>query len=118
MNSILGIHESALLLHAKRMDILAGNLANADTPGFKARDFDFQAALQSAARATRDPSDVSRVRDRLEYRVPYQPSQDGNTVETDMELARFSKNVVSYQASLMFINGRISGLRTAITGII
>jgi flagellar basal-body rod protein FlgB len=122
MDSLLGIHETSLLLRSRRLDVLANNLANADTPGFKARDFDFEAAL---AAATQDPgrtaaagtaSLLRSTQGRLAYRVPFQPSRDGNTVESDMDLSRFAQNAVAYQASLTFISGKISTLRTAITG--
>jgi len=124
MQSVLGVHEHALRLRAQRMEILAANLANADTPRFKARDFDFSAALAKAAAGpaelerthTRHLSAGDDVRLPLSYRVPFQPSRDGNTVEADMELARFAQSAVAYQASLLFLNGRINGLRLAING--
>jgi flagellar basal-body rod protein FlgB len=125
MDSILGIHEAALLYRAKRMDVLAANLANADTPHFQARDLDFASALDgafsAATRLTRtDPRHIEldplARGDALKYRVPHQPSLDGNTVEADLELARYAENAVSYQASLLFAGGRISTLRTALTG--
>jgi flagellar basal-body rod protein FlgB len=103
--------------------VLAANLANVDTPGYKARDFDFAAVLSGTTTAP----GVTRTHARhlgagaatnppLGYRNPYQPARDGNTVEADMEFARFAENSIAYQASLMFVNGKISGLRTAITG--
>ena len=124
MNAIFGIHAQALLLRTQRMDVLATNLANADTPHFKARDFDFATALDRAAghgglRVTHGrhiDSASSEARGDLAYRVPHQPSVDGNTVEADLELARFAENAVAYQASLSFIDGRISTLRLALTG--
>jgi len=121
---LLGIHEQALLLHARRMDVLATNLANADTPRFKARDFDFAATLTQAATLAGDltrtdsqhlPTSAPGATN-LAYRVPFQPARDGNTVETDLELSRFAANAVAYQASLLFVNSRIATLRTAITG--
>jgi flagellar basal-body rod protein FlgB len=108
------------------MEVLAANLANADTPNFKARDVDFAAALDDAfAAAPRlKTSDARHLRDdslalrgeRLQYRIPHQPSLDGNTVEADLELARYAENAVSYQASLLFASGKISTLRAALTG--
>lgn len=124
MDPILGIHESALLFRSRRMDVLATNLANADTPNYKARDMEFAATLSSieqqvAAARTHErhiaPSTARAAAD-LKYRNPHQPSMDGNTVEADLELARYAENAVAYQASLMFVNGRISSLRAAITG--
>jgi len=125
MESILGVHEAALLHRAKRMEVLAANLANADTPNFLARDLDFATLLDERFAGARtlkstDPEHIGSVtfaaRDRLLYRVPHQPAQDGNTVEADLELARYAENAVSYQASLLFATGRISTLRTALTG--
>jgi len=123
--SIFGVHEQALNLRAHRTEVLATNLANADTPGFKARDFDFSATLSGAAagqsqglQAThaRHIQTSSAQRPALAYRNPFQPARDGNTVETDLEFARFAENSIAYQASLRFLSGRISSLRMAIGG--
>ncbi len=125
MEPIFGVHEPALLIRASRMVVLARNLANADTPNYKARDLDFTTALSRAGRGSvRLTSTHERhlgtadlvTEDELKYRVPYQPAADGNTVEADMELSRFAENAVAYQVSLLFLNGRISSLRAAITG--
>ncbi len=126
MDPIFGLHESALLIRARRMDVLARNLANADTPGYKARDMDFTTELSRLEDGTsrltttherhlRSPRGLGSDAE-LKYRMPHQPSQDGNTVETDLEQSRFAENAVAYQVTLLFLNGRISGLRTAITG--
>ena len=124
MDSILGIHESALTFRAQRMEVIAATLANADTPHYQARDVEFSSVLDGAANAvqmrTTDPRHLSTAprvaQNELKYRNPHQPSLDGNTVETDLELARYAENAVSYQASLMFASNRISTLREAITG--
>ena len=126
MESILGVHEAALLYRARRMEVLAANLANADTPRYQARDLTFSAVLDERMvrrgrahddrRAPHRASTRSTSRESLQYRIPHQPSLDGNTVETDLELARYAENAVSYQASLLFANGKISTLRTALTG--
>jgi flagellar basal-body rod protein FlgB len=126
-DNIFGIHEQALLLHGQRISILANNLANADTPNFKARDIDFAAVLGStdeqlpltvsvthAAHIT--PLDNELPSGELKYRNPYQASLDGNTVEMPVEQAAFSENNVRYQASLQFINNRIAELQFAIAG--
>ncbi len=123
--SIFGVHEQALSLRAHRTEVLATNLANADTPNFKARDFDFSAVLSGAA-AGRSPGlqatharhiqTSSAQRPTLAYRNPFQPSRDGNTVESDLEFARFAENSIAYQATLRFLGGRISTLRMAIGG--
>ena len=106
------------------MEVLATNLANADTPRYQARDVEFGAVLQGAANAAKfsvtHPRHISAAplaaNDTLKYRIPHQPAQDGNTVEADLELARYAENAVAYQASLLFANGKISTLRAALTG--
>jgi flagellar basal-body rod protein FlgB len=126
-DNIFGIHEQALLLHGQRIGILANNLANADTPNFKARDIDFAAVLGSTDQqlplavsvthaAHMIPLDGELPSGELQYRNPYQASLDGNTVEMPVEQAAFSENNVRYQASLQFINGTIADLQFAIAG--
>ncbi len=126
-DNVFGIHEQALLLHGQRLSVLANNLANADTPNFKARDIDFAAVLRGSSDAatlpvsTTDAAHIaisdSEVPDgELMYRNPYQASLDGNTVEMPVEQAAFSENNVRYQASLTFINNQISLLQFAIAG--
>ncbi|HZF17236.1 MAG TPA: flagellar basal body rod protein FlgB [Steroidobacteraceae bacterium] len=124
---IFGNHELALMARARRAGVLAANLANADTPNYKARDIDFGNALEGAgtqgdlALATTvaahlgDTANAPAGGD-LKYRIPFQPSLDGNTVETPVEMAAFSENAVRYQASLMFINRTITTIETALTG--
>lgn len=123
----LGIHADALQVRSRRLELLASNMANADTPGFKARDIDFRAALNEATghmggvrmlrtHASHLPAHgAGAVSDAL-YRVPNQPSLDGNTVDVQMEQAAFAENAVQYQASLDFLNSRFRGLRTALKG--
>jgi flagellar basal-body rod protein FlgB len=125
MESILGVHEAALLYRARRTEVLAANIANTDTPGYQARDLEFSALLGNAQgsagqlRVT-NPKHISidplTTRESLKYRIPHQPSLDGNTVEADLELARYAENAVSYQASLLFASGKIATLRAALTG--
>ncbi|WP_423226976.1 flagellar basal body rod protein FlgB [Marinobacter halodurans] len=124
----LGIHEKALNVRVQRAEILANNLANADTPGFKARDIDFKAALGEAqgqsgelAMARTEPGHIdpdAAMSDRalLMYRNPYQPSLDGNTVDAQQEQARFMRNAMDYQASFQFLNSKFAGLTKAIKG--
>jgi flagellar basal-body rod protein FlgB len=110
----LGIHERALSLHMQRSEILASNLANEDTPGFKARDIDFAAEMQR-----QDSSSVllaSTARPDLKYRIPNQPSQDGNSVELSTEQAEFSRNAMDFQTSLTFLTLKFRGLKQAIEG--
>jgi flagellar basal-body rod protein FlgB len=126
-DNIFGIHEQALLLHGQRLGVLATNLANADTPGYKARDIDFSAVLSQTQGETQLPMQVTHAEHinfsggelpsgELKYRNPYQASLDGNTVEMPVEQAAFSENNVRYQASLNFINLRISELQFVIAG--
>ena len=124
--NVFGIHEQALLLHGQRVGILATNLANADTPNYKARDIDFSAVLSHSdaaplpLTATESAhitlSDAGGPAADLKYRNPYQASLDGNTVEMPVEQAAFSENNVRYQASLMFINLKIAEMQLAING--
>lgn len=121
-----GVHAQAMQLQSQRKSILAANIANADTPGFKARDIDFAAVLRqngsdgSGLRMTHvrhlDINGGLAGQSRLLYRVPSQPAQDGNTVDVQREQAAFAENAVRFQASIEFLNSRISGLLTAIRG--
>ncbi len=110
---IFGIHAQALAIQRRRMELLASNIANADTPGFQAKDIDFKTALDAAlagsAPANAPPGEVK-------YRVPLQPSVDGNTVDVQAEQAQFMDAAMHYQASLSFLDGRLKSLLTAITG--
>jgi flagellar basal-body rod protein FlgB len=125
-NNVFGIHEQALLLHGQRLGVLANNIANADTPNYKARDIDFSAVLSHTEEAPMamsvtqsghlSLSDGEAPMADLKYRNPYQASLDGNTVEMAVEQAAFAENNVRYQASLGFINGRIAELTLAING--
>jgi len=121
----LGNHPQALLLRERRSAVLAANLANADTPGFKARDLDFQSILKQTVPSNLTVEKTHRqhmapgqlqLDARLQYRQPNQASLDGNTVETHIEQAKYAENALQYQASLRFINGTISGLMTALRG--
>ena len=126
LDSVFGIHAKALALRAQRSEVLASNLANADTPNYKAKDIDFSAALNKAQhqQATslstthgnhRGSGDFSTPVRTL-YRTPNQPSLDGNTVDSQVEQANFAENAVRYQVSLRFLSGKIQGLMTAIRG--
>ena len=108
------------------MELLSANIANSDTPGYKARDIDFRAAMQQAGsdQAGMRRTDARHMTGRgvdtdgvqAMYRVPSQSSLDGNTVESQREHAAFMDNAVRFQASLNLLDGRIKGLRTAIRG--
>lgn len=131
IDSAIGIHADALALRSQRAEVLANNLANADTPHYKARDFDFKYALaqaqgQSPINSVRlvstQPGHIAanagagRIDAELQYRIPSQPSLDGNTVDTQIEQAEFVQNAIQYQTSLTFLSGKIRGLLTAIRG--
>ena len=126
-DSIFGIHERALYAAADRVGVLATNIANIDTPNYKARDYDFAAVLEGTSagggltlvrtHAAHLPTvDGAGTGADLKYRIPYQPSLDGNTVEAPVEQAKFAENAVRFQTSLDFINRRIAMLQLAIAG--
>lgn len=122
-----GLHPDALLVRDQRSTLLAENIANADTPGYKARDLDFQSALagakarQSGELGRTDPrhfeiSTASRSAD-AQFRLPKQTDTgDGNSVDIHEERNAFTRNAMEYQTTLNFLNSRISGLKKAITG--
>jgi flagellar basal-body rod protein FlgB len=146
LDSYLGIHPQALTLEAHRNELLAANLANVDTPNYKARDLDFKAALaaasgspmagnaaplalraSNASAASGSPaatidiagtngSTGSTADPTLKYRIPMASSLDGNTVDEQLEQTAFAENSVRYQATLTFLNGKLRDLMTAITG--
>lgn len=123
-------HQTALSLRAQRQQMLASNIANADTPHYKARDIDFRSALQSALDGRSAAVSLQRTSPRhlgsadparqyasaLLYRGETQSSVDGNTVNLDVERAHFAENAIQYEASLTFINGMLRTLQTAIQG--
>lgn len=120
----LGIHEHTLQLRASRAEVLANNLANSDTPNFKARDFDFNTVLEGESKRSlaMNVTDVSHQRGtvktdtELQYRNPYQPAIDGNTVDSQMEQSFYTENALRYNASFQFLTGRFKGLSGAIKG--
>jgi len=121
-DKLFGIHAQALNLRARRAELLAANLANSDTPNYKARDIDFRSVL--GAESARAGVGVARTHPRhsagsgvagfenvtLKYRVPAQPSLDGNPVDEQVEKGEFASNAVRYMASLDFLGKRVSGL--------
>ena len=131
LDAYLGVQQDALKVQSKRMEVLAKNLANVDTPNYKAQDIDFKTALAQAGspgsslaltttsanqignNATTGDLENSAA---LKYRVPLAPSLDGNTVDEQMEQAAFADNTVRYQATLTFLSGSLKDLVTAITG--
>jgi flagellar basal-body rod protein FlgB len=119
-------HEQAVKFRALRNEVLSSNIANADTPNYKARDIDFKSVLKGTqgsqlpmaktSQMHRDAWTTNRTGAVIQYRMPMQPTLDGNTVETDVEQAKFAENAVMYRASLSFLNGQINGLRYALRG--
>lgn len=122
------IHDDALLLRGRRTSILASNIANADTPNYKARDIDFGAMLRSAnqqqaGRVTMVTTHqdhlapgAKSMQPALMYRNPLHPSLDGNTVDSHVEQAEFSENALMYQTSFTFLNSKVTGLMKALKG--
>ena len=128
MTARLDFHANALVLRSQRQQVIASNIANADTPGFVARDFDFAKALKSVS-AQAGPGAVSTTSNGhmrlgamdarhpdMAYSVQTQPSQDGNSVDLDRERANFVDNSIRYESTLRFINGHVKTMLSAITG--
>ncbi|RRQ20944.1 flagellar basal body rod protein FlgB [Thiohalobacter thiocyanaticus] len=126
LDSLLGPMPEALNLRARRNELLASNIANADTPNYKARDIDFRAVMRNAGDeqlklASTRPGHIATTTDNyggipLKYRVPAQPSMDGNTVDMQAEQAEFSKNSVMYQTTLEFLGRKFSGIKSTLRG--
>jgi flagellar basal-body rod protein FlgB len=127
LTTTIDFQSQALLLRSDRQRVLASNIANADTPGYQARDFDFKAALSAAtsnADSTRLGSPIARgasglagapsaTEPTLRYATPSQTNLDGNTVDMDRERASFADNAVRYEATLRFVNGSLRTLHDA-----
>ena len=110
-DTLFGVHGAALEVRSQRMGLLASNIANASTPGFKAKDVDFTSALAAVEHTGGDAFAKT-----VQYRVPTQPSMDGNTVELSQEQTAFAENAVQYQTTLSFLSGRISEITRALKG--
>ena len=118
-----GIHEKAVALRNQRMELISANIANADTPLFRAKDIDFKKVL-----ANTNPSPMAATDSRhfdtgeaentnaIIYRNPYNSSVDGNTVEINVEQAKYGEAATQYQATLQFLESRISGIRKSLRG--
>jgi len=124
-----GLHPQGMQIRAKRAELIASNIANADTPGYKAQGMDFQKVLAQASQKL-NSTGMSRTNEKhfdirmelnngIGYRIPNQPDTgDGNTVDVQVERNLYLKNSLEYQASLQFLNGKIKGLKKAISGAI
>ena len=122
------IHDDAMIMRGKRTSVLASNIANADTPNYKARDIDFKSMLRQADhQQSAQLSMTGSHRDHinlnsginstsLKYRNPLHASLDGNTVDSHVEQAKFSENALQYQTSFTFLNGKINGIIKALKG--
>lgn len=129
LNEVFGIHQQGMLVRAKRAELIAGNMANADTPNYRARDIDFKQVLSDAKHdsgtVTMKTTDHAHINPDINiggtsaeimYRVPMQPSVDGNTVDTQLEKAKFAENAIQYEASVRFLSGKIKAIMTALRG--
>ena len=122
LDNIFGVHEQAVQLRQRRISLLVENIANADTPNFKAKDLDFKALINNeqsmSARRTHEMhlNHAGAKRDGLVYRVPNNPAADGNTVELNYQQAEFGKESARYTATLQFLENRIGGVRRALRG--
>lgn len=129
LDASLRFHQEALNLRARRQEVLSSNIAHADTPNFKARDFDFSSALSQAidrgrqsqslamtATSARHLPGSAQVSDDAElmYRTPNQSSLDGNTVEMDVERVNFADNAMRYEANLTLISSKIKSMLSAV----
>ncbi|OZI44997.1 flagellar basal body rod protein FlgB [Bordetella genomosp. 5] len=132
LNQDFRFFQQAISLRAQRQEVLSSNIANADTPNYKARDFDFKAAMEGAldnrnmrlpdtslaltsARHIPAQAQSPAGATELQYRLPYQASLDGNTVDMDNERVRFAENTLHYQSTLQVLSGRIRSLQSAIS---
>lgn len=133
LDRLVGFHHTAVQLRTDRMEVIAGNLANANTPGYKAQDIDFNSAMNRAMKDQKSPSggngNLVRTHENhmaggsrsassfdMQYRIPEQPDTgDGNTVEVQAERNRFLDNGLRYQASVEFLNSKIKGMKKALS---
>jgi flagellar basal-body rod protein FlgB len=122
------IHDDAMIMRSRRSSVLASNIANADTPNYKARDLDFGAMFNRLERRSGDTLNMvgthsghiqagsNSLDQTLKYRNPLHASLDGNTVDSHVEQAKFSENALRYQTSFTFLNSKINGIMTALRG--
>ena len=134
LDELLRFHQTALSLRAERQQVLASNIANADTPNYKARDIDFNSAFKDAlSRSEPVPGPLTRTSPAhlgavpgsanttvsgalLQYRINQQGNVDGNTVDMDVERNQFADNALRYEAGITFVSGQLKSLLTAIQG--
>lgn len=127
IDKAFSIHDDALVVRSRRTSVLASNIANADTPNYKAKDIDFKSVLKLAqsndaqfSMKTTNEKHLANHQpvstETTKYRNPLHASLDGNTVDMHVEQAKFSENAVQYQSSFTFLNGKISSLMLALKG--
>ena len=123
IDNALGVHAQALGLRSKRMEVLARNIANADTPHYKAKDIDFRSVLKQSREDALNSTHNMHMKIAMEkdpsgekYRVPFNASFDGNTVEMNVEQAKFGQVAADYQTTLNILENRVSGIRRALRG--
>ena len=123
IDSALGVHAQALGLRSHRMEVLSKNLANADTPNFKAQDVDFMKVLRSAKEDLINTTNKQHIEmlppenaNGLMYRIPFNVAFDGNTVEMNVEQAKFGQSAADYQTTLNILENRVTGIRRALRG--
>ena len=123
IGNIFGVHEKAIGLRNQRMEILARNIANSDTPHFKARELDFKAVLSDELKTPMRNTNQMHFShseglndDGMRYRVPFSASTDGNTVEVSVEQSKYGKASADYQTTLMFLENKIAGIRKSLKG--
>ena len=123
LSGAFGIHERALGFRSQRLEVLSRNIANADTPNYKAEELDFKAMLKETSReyisATHSKHYAAleeQADDGKRFRVPFNSSFDGNTVEISVEQAQFGQAAAEYQTTLNFLESRIGGIRKALKG--
>jgi flagellar basal-body rod protein FlgB len=123
IDKVFSVHEKALGVRSQRMELLSRNIANADTPNFKARDIDFKQVLEDTRGSSLQTTHGLHVtggdeetRSSLKYRVPFNVAFDGNTVELPVEQAKFGQYAAEYQTTLSILESRISGIRKALRG--
>lgn len=123
IDKAFSVHEKALGLRSQRMEVLSRNIANADTPNYKAQDIDFRQVLKDTQDSTLQAThaqhlrqDDTQNRSGLKYRMPFNVAFDGNTVELPIEQAKFGQYAADYQTTLSILENRISGIRKALRG--
>ncbi len=117
------LNEKSLSVRAQRMEVLSRNIANADTPQYKAQDIDFKSVMKSASEGTMVTSNSKHLTEApgptgegLKFRIPFNVAFDGNTVELPVEQAKFGQYAAEYQTTLSILENRISGIRKALRG--